>query len=141
MHSTNNPISSVRGSVQACHGLCRLGVGILVAGVGRDEPASLHRHSDPDHGCGDQQVPDRVDVQSVHRCTAEGADDGADAERGVEAGHDRTPDALLDGGALDVLGDVPLAGAEASDEQPDRDHRRPDAGADRHDRESDRIHH
>ena len=46
------------------------------------------------------------------------ADDGAEAEGGVEARHDRAAEPTLDVGTLDVHRDVPDPGAHAVDEEP-----------------------
>ena len=64
-----------------------------------------------------QQVGGDRDVERHHRRAAERAGHGPQAERGVEAGHDRAAEAALDDRALHVHRDVPGAERDAEDEQ------------------------
>ena len=61
-------------------------------------------------------------VQRGRRRAGQRPAHGADAVAGVEAGHDRSVQALLDRGGLDVHRHVPPAGREAQEEQPCRQH-------------------
>ena len=72
----------------------------------------------------------------VHAGAYQRSRDRTDAERSVEARHDRPFQLLLDRTAFHVHGDVPLTGAEPEDEQTGADQDCTDLGADGDDRES-----
>ena len=118
MASTMTPIMRVRGSVQA-----------LSAWLGRASLGVRLDGQEPAHGGGTEQRDehgDRPDVPADAQADErhEGADgragDRAQAERGVEARHDRAAQQPLDLGALDVHRHVPGAGAQPDQEQADR---------------------
>ena len=116
MASTITPIMSVRGSVQAFRAW--LGGASSACGSTAQEAAhggateQRHEHAD------DTDVPADADPERTSRSAPIGrAGHRAQAERGVEARHDRAVQEALDLGALDVHRDVPGAGAETDQEQ------------------------
>ena len=113
--STITPIRSVRGSARRARPRCgapralsrRAGTTGTCATPARcASRTTATRWASGRHGQLDQQHAEQ------------GADDRAAAEAGVEARHDRAPQAALDLGALDVHRHVPDADAEAVDEEP-----------------------
>ena len=82
------------------------------------KPRTATCAADRDERCDRGEVEERPNVDGVHAGADERSGDRADAERGVEARHDRPVELLLDCTSLDVHGDVPLAGAEPETNSP-----------------------
>ena len=113
----------------------------MLVDIGRDEAADGDLRTDHDERCDRGEVEQRPNVDRVHAGADQRSGDRADAERGMEARHDRPIELLLDRTSLDVHGDVPLAGAEPEHEQPSADHHGSDLGADGDDRKACHRHH
>ena len=118
MQNTNRPSSSVRGSSPGLERMTgRLALGVSRLGH-RQEAAHRPGPGDRDHRRDGQQMGRDGDAERDHRRAEQRAGDGADAEAGMEARHDRAPEALLDGRALDVHRNVPGAVAMPSRNSP-----------------------
>ena len=120
--STSSPIIRVRGSRHACQRAERRAR--LCSGVARprgEEPPHRHRDHHRQH---QHDRPRPAPASGTPAAAAGGADpragDRAEAERGVQPGHERAAEPALDVGALDVHRDVPDAAAEPDEHQPDR---------------------
>ena len=119
--------------------LARGVVGVLRARFcGPQEPPGGQRDGDPEGQGHRQQMDHHRHAERHHDRAHGGSADGPDAEAGVELRHDRPPQTLLDGRALDVHGHVPDAVAEADQGQPDDRRGDADQRADGHHREADR---
>ena len=90
----------------------------------RQEGPGRPQHQRQGQPAEDPEVHGQGRMHGGHRDAHGRARDRAERPRGVEPRHDRAAQLALDLGALDVHRDVPEAGADAVEEQPDRAGRR-----------------
>ena len=97
----------------------------------RQEPARTSLAANDYKYRNHQEMKQWSHMGGVHSRTNKCPSHCADRERGMESGHDRAAEQLLDRRALDVLGNVPLTRTEPENEQTGADHQRPDFRSER----------